>query len=387
MEKIACDVVVCGGGVAGCAAAIQAARSGAKTILLEKTVFPGGLATSGLIYIYLPICDGYGKQMIYGLGEELLHSSIKYGPGNIPENWKDPAGKKFNQRFFTMFSPASFVLSLDEKLEEAGVDVWFDTLVCSAETDAENRIRAVEVENKSGRIRIEAHCFIDTTGDADLAVQCGAEVMTGSNKLSAWAVEYDKHAGEDWHKLAPPLGRVVLNELDPEAEEYRGISGKGVSRFIRKTRSFLRDRYRTAFANGVSREDMFPLLLPAMADFRTTRFIKGKIVLDGSMSEQSFEDSIGMIGDWTKPAPGVELPYSILLPEKVRGLLAAGRCISVKGESVERTRVIPVAVMTGQVAGLAASIAVAKNCMPDEVPVAELQEKLKEYGFILHKES
>lgn len=385
ISTIQCDVVVCGGGIAGCAAAIQASRNGAKTILLEKTVIPGGLATSGLIYIYLPLCDGYGRQLIHGLGEELLYTSFKYGPGEVPADWKNPEAKRMNERFFTKFSPASFTLSLDEALEDAGVDVWFDTLLCSAETDSDFRIRAVEVENKSGRIRIEAHCFIDATGDADLAVQCGAETMSCTNQLSLWAVEYDKDAPEDWHNLAPELGRVVINQPDEQAEEFRGVSGKGVSRFIQKTRRMLRSRYQQAYAEGRSREDLFPVLLPTMADFRTTRFIKGKCVQDSSMAGMRFDDSIGMIGDWRKPAPGIELSYRALLPEKLRGYLAAGRCISVQGESVELTRVIPVAAMTGQVAGFAASLALQKQCQPDEIPVDELQDLLLKQGFILHE--
>lgn len=379
------DVVICGGGIAGCSAAIQSARNGVKTILLEKTVFPGGLATSGLVYIYLPICDGYGKQIIHGLGEELLHASIKYGPGDIPEDWRSPEPKVMNQRFFTKFSPSSFILSLDELLEEAGVDVWYDTLLCSAQTDDNLQIKSVEVENKSGRIRIEAKCFIDATGDADLAVKSGAETFDSTNLLSIWAIEYDKHAPEDWHKLAPELGRIVINQKDSKAEEYRGISGSSVSRFIKETRTMVRQRYQTALKDGANRNVLFPLLLPSMADFRTTRFIKGKTVLNSSTQELSFDDSIGIIADWRKPSPTIELPYSILLPEKVRGLLAAGRCISIKGESVELVRVIPVAAMTGQVAGLAAALSVKKDCMPDELPVEELQKELKAQGFILHR--
>lgn len=69
------DVAVVGGGIAGAAAALQAARSGKKTVLIEKTVLLGGLATSGLVYIYLPICDGNGHQASYGITEELLRNS------------------------------------------------------------------------------------------------------------------------------------------------------------------------------------------------------------------------------------------------------------------------------------------------------------------------
>ena len=73
------DVVVVGGGTAGIAAAVAAARRGCKTVLIEKQYIPGGLTTSGLIYVYLPICDGHGTQVSKGLAEELLHRSIVIG--------------------------------------------------------------------------------------------------------------------------------------------------------------------------------------------------------------------------------------------------------------------------------------------------------------------
>ena len=385
MTTVDCDVLVCGGGIAGCAAALQAAREGCKTILVEKTVFPGGLATSGLVYIYLPLCDGYGKQILFGIAEELLHASIQYGPGDVPAGWNaDSSPKKCNERYMTKFSPASFILSLDEKLEEAGVDIWYDTLLCSAET-IDDRVHSVEVENKSGRIRIQAKCFIDATGDSDLARRAGAECMSGTNILSQWSLEYDASAPADWHDLAPSVTRVVYNQPTADPEEFRGISGKQVSSFLKQTRRLLLERYQKMQQDGIhDRHSLFPLLLPVQADFRTTFFIRGKTVLTPEMASCRFEDSIGLINDWTKPADPVELPYSILLPEKVRGLLAAGRCISVQGESVELVRVIPVAAMTGQTAGFAAAVAVKNKIAPDQVPIPVLQEKLQSAGFILH---
>ena len=73
------DVIVVGGGIAGIAAALAAARTGAKTLLLEKMYLLGGLATSGLVTVYLPLCDGKGTQVSFGLAEELLGLWVKYG--------------------------------------------------------------------------------------------------------------------------------------------------------------------------------------------------------------------------------------------------------------------------------------------------------------------
>jgi len=165
MKELRYDVVVCGAGVAGVAAAVAAARQGAKTALIEKQCLIGGLATSGLIYIYLPICDGNGKQLAFGLAEEMLRRCVEYGPFAVPERWGGPAGGNpgiAGERCQCCFSPAGFTLTLDKMLEEAGVDLWLDTLIADARREKE-RIVAVEVENLSGRLRIAGKCFVDST--------------------------------------------------------------------------------------------------------------------------------------------------------------------------------------------------------------------------------
>ena len=82
------DLIVAGGGVAGVAAALEAARAGLRVALVEKTIITGGLATAGLVNIYLPLCDGCGHQVTFGIAEELLQLSLRYGPGNVPADWR-----------------------------------------------------------------------------------------------------------------------------------------------------------------------------------------------------------------------------------------------------------------------------------------------------------
>ena len=88
-----CDVCVCGGGVAGIAAALSAARAGADVILLEKGFMLGGLATAGLVTIYLAICDGMGKQVCFGLAEELFMLSIEHGMAGGRHSGREKEGQ------------------------------------------------------------------------------------------------------------------------------------------------------------------------------------------------------------------------------------------------------------------------------------------------------
>ncbi len=386
------DIAVIGAGVAGVAAAVQAARRGHKTILLEKTVFPGGLASSGLIYVYLPLCDGRGRQVTYGIAEEMLKMSMKYGPGEIPPKWNSPNNADPRQRYQVFFSPASFTLALDEICEKAGVDTWLDSLVCSAELDADAQVRAIFVENKSGRGKIEADIFIDASGDADIARRVGAELESACNLLSSWVLEYDINAkNHSDRSLADKLGRHVLYEtINPQAplavrEQYRNINGAKVSKFLLDSRRKIREHYQNTYEKAeVNRHNFFPIALPSMPSFRMTYAVLGKDTLRTGQAGIRFENSIGLVCDWRKAGSVWEIPYGTLVPKKIRGLLSAGRCISSIDDAWEVTRVIPAAAHTGQVAGMAASLAIEDNILPDNIDVKLIQNELRKLGIPLH---
>jgi hypothetical protein len=380
------DVVVCGGGVAGVAAALAAARRGQRTALLEKTVYPGGLATAGLIYIYLPLCDGNGTQVTFGVAEELLLASIKYGPGEVPAGWRNESNAEEVKRYRLTFSPASFVLAMDELLTGAGVDVWFDTLVCAARVE-NGRVTAVEVENKSGRGVLAGKCFVDATGDADVAHRAGCACPTGDNYLACWVLEYNRGA-------ASRLGQDVENVAvypdggwDDPRRGFDGIDGAKVSRFVLLAREKYRRRVLRAYEAGThNRTTLFPLHLPAMAQFRTTRRIDALYTLTAGQPWTHFDDSIGMAADWRKAGSVWEIPYRTLLPRGVGHLLAAGRCIASEGDAWEVTRVIPTAALTGEAAGAAATLAARRGIAPAELPVADLQSELRRAGNKIHFE-
>lgn len=396
VSSSAYDVVVAGGGVAGVAAALEAARSGVKTALLEKTVFPGGLATTGLINIYLPLCDGTGQQVVYGIAEELLKASIQYGPGDIPEPWLADGNlsRRAETRYYTAFNPASFTLALDELLERAGVDVWLDTLVCGVCKQG-NLVTGLEVETKSGRLQIDSKCVIDATGDADVAFRAGSPCAETDNWLAMWSMgtgldmarqAVESGSGEPLMKCIQ-RGSHVGQAEGAGNSKYFGTDVHDVTRMIMEGRRILREEYKLVqSANGITdRRNEFPITLPAMAQFRTTRRIDGMCtILDGQESE-CFEDSIGICGDWRRPGPVWEIPYGCLLPREITGLLAAGRCISTSGDAWDALRVIPAAALTGQVAGLSASMSVKQGITPERLNIDQLQTELIRCGIHIHR--
>lgn len=375
------DVAVIGGGIAGIAAALASARRNKKTVLIEKTVLPGGLATSGLVYIYLPLCDGNGTQVTFGICEELIRLSLKYGPGDIPENWSKQCNGEEARRFRCIFSPAAFILALDEVLEEAGVDIWFDTLACAVQVNSENKLQSIEVENESGRGRISADCFIDASGSGSIARRAGVPCSDEINYLTMWALEHNqwKHSP---YSLCENIEMFTWMDRDIQ---YRGISGHKVSEFTLESRKVLRKRYEAQHSSGkVDRNQLFPLTVPAMPQFRKLFAVNGHKTLSDGLYGTYFEDSIGLTADWRKPGYVWEVPYGTLVPQKVKGLLTAGRCISSVGDAWEVTRVIPAAALTGEAAGTAAALSVELGTTPDLLDVKILQETLKGTGFPLH---
>ena len=121
------DVIVVGGGIAGVSAAVSSARCDMKTLLVEKLVNLGGLATEGLISFYEPLCDGRGNQLVCGIAEELIKLSYKYSFDNLSDDWKNKSTSP-KGRYETFYSPTVFSIALDRYVLDNGVELLFDTL-------------------------------------------------------------------------------------------------------------------------------------------------------------------------------------------------------------------------------------------------------------------
>jgi len=385
------DVLVCGGGVAGVAAALESSRAGMRTALVEKTVTLGGLATSGLVWAYLPLCDGLGTQVTYGIAEELLHLSYRYGPGGVPPGWKR-ADQTEGPRFWTLFSPAAFALALDEALLSAGVAIWLDTLVCRPLLDGD-AVAGVEVETKDGRGALTARCVIDATGDADVAFRAGAECVSGGNFLAMWALQASLELAR--RAAARSDGTALLDMLilgsNVEGAEggrpgavWSGLDARGVTDFVLEGRRLLREHFSRLHASGSQPRHAYPITLPSMAQFRTTRRVVGKASIVDGEHGMLREDSVGLVADWRKAGFVWEIPYGALVPAKAKGLLAAGRCIASSGDAWEVTRVIPAAALSGQIAGMAAALSANRAVTPGDLGAGEVQAELERRGIPYH---
>ena len=216
-----CDVLVCGGGFAGVSAALAAARHGKKVILTEKLFVLGGLGTAGIVTIYLPLCDGFGRQVSFGLVEELFRLSISMGAeAKYPENWldsSDPALRtEKDKRFEVQYNPHLFAILAEQLLIKEGVEILYGTYAVA--TAVENdKISAVICENKSGRFGISAKSVIDATGDCDIAHFSGVncESFKQGNVLAAWYYS----TGKDGYKLNT-LGFCDIPD-DQKGENYK----------------------------------------------------------------------------------------------------------------------------------------------------------------------
>ena len=400
------EVVVVGGGIAGVAAVLECARSGVRTALIEKTILWGGLATSGLVPIYMPLCDGKGRQVTFGIAEELLKASIKYGPGGVPEKWAHrtsvtgpPPSELYPEgdlggRYMTYFAPMSLVLGLDEVLADCGADLWLDTLACVPIMDG-NAVAGVEVENKSGRIRVGARCVIDATGDADVVARAGAPCRENLHYPSLLyqftSLDQARKAVDQGsaRKLVTWHGGGSANEFDVGYDgplgKLSGVKGEDVSAFVMESRRVMREKLagEQAALGEEGREDCYPAALPTQAQFRMTRTIVGREIVNEAPGERR-ETSIGLISDCRKAGAVWEVPYGALVPREAENLLAAGRCVAAEGYSWQVTRLIQAAALTGQVAGIAAALALKAKTSPHEVAASDVQRAAEAKGIALH---
>ena len=161
------DVIVIGGGPAGCTAAISAAREGAKTLLIEAMGQLGGMGTAGMVPAWCPFSDG--EKIIYrGLAEKIFEASRK----GVPHERK----QKLN---WVNINPEYLMRVYDRMVAESGAKVLFFSRVAAVEMSADDTVDAIIVANKSGLVAFKAKVFIDATGDGDVATWAGASFKKG----------------------------------------------------------------------------------------------------------------------------------------------------------------------------------------------------------------
>ncbi|MFC1453796.1 FAD-dependent oxidoreductase [Verrucomicrobiota bacterium] len=388
------DVIVAGGGMAGVAAAVAAARNGAKTCIIEKQCTLGGLATLGNVTIWLPLCDGKGRQVIAGLGKELLKLSVTDLKREnvtarfmgIPSCWK-PGGntqERTKTRYRVDFNPASYMLALEKLVIGAGVKLFYDTRLCSIRRKG-RRIAHVIVENKSGRFALSCGTVVDATGDADVCFLAGEKTKSlDSNVPAGWFYTFGK--GElKQHPLSNsycPIG----TKKGGKGPFFRGDDGDQVTAHILRTRDLARAELAKLRAKHPGKD--IQIIMPAtIACMRMTRRLAGRFTIENKHMHRWFDDAIGLTGDWRRAGPVYAIPFGCLRGKRTDNLLAAGRCISAANTVWDVTRAIPPCVVTGEAAGTAAALAVylTKGNMRS-LDSQVLQNQLKKQGVLLDKE-
>jgi len=431
------DLVVAGGGPAGSAAAICAARLGLKVLLAEATGCLGGMGTSGLVCAFDPMADGE-KMLIGGYMRELVETLFTRGflkPGIDPDTWRK------NYHHWTPFSPEGLKLVLDELAVKAGVELRFFTRVIDAEAEG-NKVKGVVLSSVEGYEYIKAKTFVDATGDAALANLCGApcrEACVDTEKVmpSTLACLFSE---VDWSKktvqFQNPEG-VKLIEKEYDAGNFIqcdrhlvGISqvGRTIGYLngghifgLRSTkvkdltdgmilgRKIARDNERFLRKYSPSCENMELAATASIMGVRESRRILGEyeININDYMSKRQFPDQIGVFnkavdihsydttreeydrlmkeyhGNRLNKGECFGIPYSILVPKGWTNLWAAGRCNSSDIQVHGSIRVMPAAAMMGEAAGTAAAQSIKTGQPACDLNTKQLVETLREKGAYL----
>ena len=406
------DVLVCGGGCAGTAAALSAARRGARTLLVEKAPFAGGIITC----VGLPYFDGIAnirdnRIVVRGIALELLSKSGVCAPDAKTVAKHNP----------TIPNTFEFKLLLDRLLMEQkqSLSVLFNSFICGVETSGE-RITAVKVANKDGLVTVRPKVVIDCTGDADVAAWAGApfeqnaEVQPltlhfrvgGVKKHPAItqncraALAAAQQRGELPHYYGPGVmflfgeNEVYIHGVRVPADPTNAAD---LSRAEMQGRADAHAMFRAWKQDVPGFEQAYFLEAYPWIGVRESRRLIGMHVLseEDLMSSRRFDDAIatgcwyldlhpnkttvGSANDFkpekVQPNP-YDIPYRSLLTQKVQNLLVAGRCHSATRGAHASTRVTVTAMAMGEAAGAAAAMSVFEKRSPLELNGVKVRETL-----------
>ena len=405
MKTIQTDVLVCGGGCAGIAASISSARNGAKTLLIERAGFSGGIITT----VGLPYFDGLidkpsGRFVVKGIALELLQrlGVAKTNAKHIDDLRQDLITKYWGSVWIP--NVEEFKLLTDDLIlqHRERLSVLYHSMACDVETK-DGRVAAVMVANKDGLTRVEARQFIDCTGDGDIAYWAGCPT-TSSKPLMPLTMHFrignvvpvkeTKDAAKNALIEAQKAGRLpnfygpglifafAKDECYVHATRVPA-NATDAADFTRAEIQGRRDAW-TIFnewkSNVPGFENSYYIMSGPYIGVRDTRRIVGLEVLslEDLQNTTRQEDAIAT-GCWfldihppettlDKPFTGsgfqpkpYDIAYRTLVPQTVSNLLVAGRCHSASREASASSRVTATAMALGEAAGCAAALATKAN--------------------------
>ena len=383
------DIIVCGGGVAGVAAAVTAANQGNAVLLIEKSNILGGLATLGLVNFFVPMCNGRGKQIIFGLCEKWVRLSAEYGYDTIPDVWKYGEPKEpTNVRYMQRYSPYIFALQLTEEIQKSGADLLYDCIACDPVMEG-NICKGVITESKSGTEYYGCKMLIDVTGDCDVLRRGGVPVAAGENFYTyvgkMISLETCKKALET-QDIGNAFGSVSGGNINlfgdgqpSDIPRWSGLTVEEVNEYLIKNQLHMLNNIK-----GDDRKTRDIAMLPLMPQFRTTACLKGDYTLSVHDAYKHFDDSICAINDFEHRDHLFEVPLRTITRMDYPNMLTAGRSASGTGYGWDLLRVIPPAILTGQAAALAAGQAIREQVPAGAVNIRELQKSLEKENIMVH---
>jgi 2-polyprenyl-6-methoxyphenol hydroxylase-like FAD-dependent oxidoreductase len=441
------DVVVVGGGPGGIASAISAARTGAKTVLIERYGHLGGMATGGLVNIIPNLSDISGQQHIYGLTTELLDRLDKRGATSYTKKKDRGSAEKKAVDYYldanlgwfyvrkdhntgaqrvvysAVVDPEILKGELNEMVQGAGSELllhsWGTQVILEG-----NSVKGVFFESKSGRQAILGKVIIDATGDGDMSVSAGAEYdnecdnkrRTAWLALVWWMTNVNLRKYDQFKASQPEKHKELMQELaemggypfffkgilknqpntvwyhcmqrEPQRTDAMDVEQLTKIDIQARKRALITHDFMKKYVPGF--EKAFIMLTAPQLGTQGGRRIIGEYTLTEKdlETDEVFEDTIAVLanndyGEISAKHPTLCVPYRCLVPKRVDGLLVAGRAFSSADTINETFNIIPHCIAYGQAAGTAAALAVKAGIEPRKVDYKALRTNLVKQGVNL----
>ena len=370
------DVLVVGGGAAGTMAAIQSARAGADTFLVERGTQLGGTTTTGGV-AFPGLFDAWGRQIIAGIGWELVRECVELDGGTLPDFSKIPERHWMNQ---VRVNPFLYALLAEEKCAQAGVRIAYYEFPQSVRETAEGWM--VECAGFGTRRQVFCRQIIDCTGGAEVVGLLNLPRLR-ETETQPGSMLFMLDTPDDPGRPAGALESLYVHGAD--STNSRTVTEANLAG-------------RKSILEKVRREKRRLTHLQPEAGFRESFRIDGETVVtvDDYTSGRMFDDAVCYAfypvdlhtrgGVTPKPLrQGIvpTVPLRALIPKRSRNILVAGRCVSSDRLANSGLRVQASCMAMGQAAGAAAALAARENTTPLNVPLEEIGRTLRMHGAIV----